>query len=218
MRKVTVITAKAGPWDAAAFATLEQWDPTWSAAVDKMASNPRTDALDRKTVELVSVAINAACTSLNPDGTRRHIRGALDAGATRDELLMVLKMAPLLSIHACMRSDARCRTVERRITCMPRVCAVILCERHIKSDAQQLSNFRINDAAGIDASAASNECLGPRRVDLIEPVPFPESWNRASQYKSGTSRTHANASVPKPAPPTTQTSISRYQMAVNTVI
>jgi alkylhydroperoxidase/carboxymuconolactone decarboxylase family protein YurZ len=96
-----VTTDKAGPWDAAAFATLEQWDPTWSAAVDKMASDPWTDALDRKTVELVSVAINAACTSLNPDGTRRHIRRALDAGATRDELLMVLKMASLLSIHTC---------------------------------------------------------------------------------------------------------------------
>ncbi len=58
-------------------------------------------ALDRKTVELISVAINAACTNLNADGTRRHIRRALDAGATRDELLMVLKMASLLSIHVC---------------------------------------------------------------------------------------------------------------------
>ena len=92
---------KAGPWDAAAFATLEQWDPTWSAAVDKMASNPWMGVLDRQTVELISVAINAACTNLNPDGTRRHIRRALDAGATRDELLMVLKMASLLSIHTC---------------------------------------------------------------------------------------------------------------------
>ena len=66
-----------------------------------MATNPWTDALDRKTVELISVAINAACTNLNSDGTRRHIRQALDAGATRDELLMVLKMASLLSIHTC---------------------------------------------------------------------------------------------------------------------
>ena len=92
---------KAGPWDAEAFDTLKQWDPTWCAAVDKMASNPWTGALDRKTVELISVSINAACTNLNPDGTRRHIRQALDAGATRDELLMVLKMASLLSIHTC---------------------------------------------------------------------------------------------------------------------
>ena len=94
-------TAKAGSWNAAAFATLEQWDPTWAAAVDNVAGNPWTGALDRKTVELVSVAINAACTNLNADGTRRHIRRALDAGAKRDELLMVLKMASLLSIHTC---------------------------------------------------------------------------------------------------------------------
>jgi alkylhydroperoxidase/carboxymuconolactone decarboxylase family protein YurZ len=92
---------KVGPWDADAFDTLEQWDPTWSAAVDNMASNPWMGVLDRKTVELIGVAINAACTNLNPDGTRRHIRRALNAGATRDELLMVLKMASLLSIHVC---------------------------------------------------------------------------------------------------------------------
>ena len=58
----------------------------------KMTTNPWTSGvLPRKFVELVGVALNAACTNLNPDGTRRHIRAALDAGATRDEILMVLK-------------------------------------------------------------------------------------------------------------------------------
>jgi alkylhydroperoxidase/carboxymuconolactone decarboxylase family protein YurZ len=94
-------TTKAGPWDAAAFATLEQWDSQWGAAADRMASNPWMGPLDPKTVELIGVAINAACTNLNSDGTRRHIRQALATGATRDELLMVLKMASLLSIHTC---------------------------------------------------------------------------------------------------------------------
>jgi alkylhydroperoxidase/carboxymuconolactone decarboxylase family protein YurZ len=47
------------------------------------------------------LAVNAACTNLNPEGTRRHIRAALDAEASRDEILMVLKMASLLSIHSC---------------------------------------------------------------------------------------------------------------------
>ena len=55
--------------------------------------------LPRKFVELVGVAVNAACTNLNPEGTRRHIRAALAAGATRDEVLMVLKMASLLAIQ-----------------------------------------------------------------------------------------------------------------------
>jgi alkylhydroperoxidase/carboxymuconolactone decarboxylase family protein YurZ len=48
------------------------------------------------------VAINVACTNLNPDGTRRHIRAALDVGASREELLTALKMASVMSIHSCI--------------------------------------------------------------------------------------------------------------------
>src|SRR5262245_45543311 len=67
-----------------------------------MTTNPWTNGvLPRKFVELVGVALNAACTNLNPEGTRRHIRGALHAGASRDEILMVLKMASVMSIHSC---------------------------------------------------------------------------------------------------------------------
>jgi alkylhydroperoxidase/carboxymuconolactone decarboxylase family protein YurZ len=67
-----------------------------------MATAPWSDdVLPRKMVELISLALNAACTNLNPEGTRRHIRGALAADATRDEILTVLKMASLLSIHSC---------------------------------------------------------------------------------------------------------------------
>ena len=74
----------------------------WADACGKMTTNPWTTGfLPRKLVELIGVAVNAACTNLNPDGTRRHIRAALDAGASRDEILMVLKMASLLSIHSC---------------------------------------------------------------------------------------------------------------------
>lgn len=67
-----------------------------------MTTNPWTSGvLPRRFVELVSLGLNAACTNLNPDGTRRHIRGALDAGATRDEILFVLKCASVMSIHSC---------------------------------------------------------------------------------------------------------------------
>lgn len=93
--------APAGPWDLA-LETLREWDPDWAEACFKMATNPWTNGvLPRKTAELIGVALNAACTNLNPDGTRRHIRAALDAGATREEILMVLKMAALLAIHSC---------------------------------------------------------------------------------------------------------------------
>ena len=90
-----------GPWEEA-FGQLRQWDPTWADTCARMAGDPwRSDVLPRRLVELVGLAVNAACTNLNPEGTRRHIRGALDAGATRDEVLMVLKMASVMAIHSC---------------------------------------------------------------------------------------------------------------------
>jgi alkylhydroperoxidase/carboxymuconolactone decarboxylase family protein YurZ len=67
-----------------------------------MSTNPWTSGvLPRKFIELVGVALNAACTNLNIDGTRRHIRAALRAGATRDEIVFVLKAASLMAIHSC---------------------------------------------------------------------------------------------------------------------
>lgn len=94
----------AGPWDAA-INQLREWDPKWAEACVKMSTNPWAGGvLPRKLVELISLALNAACTNLNQDGTRRHIRAALDAGANRDEILTILKMASLLSIHSCSLS------------------------------------------------------------------------------------------------------------------
>src|SRR5215467_7096902 len=101
MKVETPATKAAGPWDAAVD-QLREWDPKWAEACVKMTTNPWTSGvLPRKLVELISVGINAACTNLNPDGTRRHIRAALDAGATRDEILFVLKCASVMSIHSC---------------------------------------------------------------------------------------------------------------------
>jgi alkylhydroperoxidase/carboxymuconolactone decarboxylase family protein YurZ len=93
--------AEPGPWDPA-LARLSEWDPAWAATCVKMSTNPWVNGvLPRKFIELVSVGLNAACTNLNPDGTRRHIRAALEAGATRDEILFVLKCAAVMSIHSC---------------------------------------------------------------------------------------------------------------------
>ena len=90
-----------GPWDPAVD-QLREWDPKWAGACVKMTTNPWTSGvLPRKFIELVSLGLNAACTNLNPDGTRRHIRAALDAGATRGEILTILKMASVMSIHSC---------------------------------------------------------------------------------------------------------------------
>lgn len=96
------VPAALGPWDEDSLQQLRQWDRGFADLFVRMSTNPwTTGVLPRKLVELIGVAINAACTNLNPDGTRRHIRAALDAGATRDEVLFVLKCASVLSIHSC---------------------------------------------------------------------------------------------------------------------
>ena len=90
-----------GPWDDA-LAQLREWDPGWADTCTRMTTNPwRSGVLSRKLAELISVGLNAACTNLNPEGTRRHIRKALAAEATRDEVLFVLKCAAVMSIHSC---------------------------------------------------------------------------------------------------------------------
>ncbi len=93
--------AEAGPWDDA-LAQLREWDPAWTETCSQMVTGPwRSGVLAPKLVELVSLAVNVACTNLNAEGTRRHVRGALAAGATRDEILMIFKMASVMSIHSC---------------------------------------------------------------------------------------------------------------------
>jgi len=90
-----------GPWDSAVD-TLREWDATWTDTCVAMSTNPSTSGvLSRKFIELVGVALNAACTNLNPDGTRRHIRAAFEAGATRTEIVFVLKAVSLMAIHSC---------------------------------------------------------------------------------------------------------------------
>ena len=92
---------ESGPWDPA-LALLREWDPAWAETCVRMTRNPWTaGVLPRKFIELVGVGLNAACTNLYADGTRRHIRAALAAGATRDELLFVLKCASVMSLHSC---------------------------------------------------------------------------------------------------------------------
>jgi alkylhydroperoxidase/carboxymuconolactone decarboxylase family protein YurZ len=90
-----------GPWEPS-LAKLREWDPAWVEECFNMTMNPWTNGiLPLKEIELICIAVNAACTNLNQDGTRRHIRAALAAGATREEILTVLKMAVLLGIHSC---------------------------------------------------------------------------------------------------------------------
>ena len=81
---------------------LGEWDADWAGKYRKMSTNPWSNGvLPVKLIELICLALNSACTNLQPEATRRHIRAALAAGATREEILMVLEMSCLLAIHSC---------------------------------------------------------------------------------------------------------------------
>jgi alkylhydroperoxidase/carboxymuconolactone decarboxylase family protein YurZ len=93
---------RASPRNARAPSRLQEWDAPWARACNAVSTSPWTSGvLSQKLVELFSLAINVACTNLNAEGTRRHIRGALDAGASRYEILLVFKCASVLAIHSC---------------------------------------------------------------------------------------------------------------------
>ena len=88
--------------DVASFDDLLPEDPAWSAAYARMATQPWTSGvLPRRLVELVCVGLSAACTARDGSDLRRHVRAALAAGATPEEVGTVLKMAALLAIHSC---------------------------------------------------------------------------------------------------------------------
>ncbi|WDZ81955.1 carboxymuconolactone decarboxylase family protein (plasmid) [Ensifer adhaerens] len=91
-----------GPWEPDAVARLEDWDAAWAGPCRAMSTNAWTNkVLPPRLVELIAVAINVACTNLYPEGSRHHIRAALDTGATPDEILTIIKMASVMSIHSC---------------------------------------------------------------------------------------------------------------------
>jgi alkylhydroperoxidase/carboxymuconolactone decarboxylase family protein YurZ len=80
---------------------IMEWEPEWAEQYIKLSTNPwENGILDTKSIELICVGINAASTNLQAEPTRRHIRAALEAGATRDEIMLVLKGVGLMAIHS----------------------------------------------------------------------------------------------------------------------
>lgn len=90
----------AGEWNAA-WDIAYGMDPAYvekfmAMAVHSMASG----GLDVKTRELIAIAVDASCTHLYSPGVRRHVRKALEVGATPREVLSVLQMVSVLGIHS----------------------------------------------------------------------------------------------------------------------
>jgi alkylhydroperoxidase/carboxymuconolactone decarboxylase family protein YurZ len=90
-----------GDWNTAwdQFAAL---DPVWTERFMAMASTPiARGVLDPKVYEFLAIAVDASCTHMYAPGVRRHIRKALELGATKEEVLAVLQCVSVLGIHSC---------------------------------------------------------------------------------------------------------------------
>lgn len=76
-------------------------DPAWTEKVVAMSIAPAiSGALDAKTIELIGIALDASCTHMYAPGVRRHIKRALKAGATREEIVAVLQLVTMQGLHS----------------------------------------------------------------------------------------------------------------------
>jgi alkylhydroperoxidase/carboxymuconolactone decarboxylase family protein YurZ len=75
-------------------------DPEWTERFMAMGTRPMASGvLDAKTIEFIAIAVDASCTHMYAPGVRRHIRKALDLGATKEEITSVLQCTSVLGIH-----------------------------------------------------------------------------------------------------------------------
>lgn len=91
---------RTGDWNPA-WDQLFELDPDYLEAFLHFRSVPLSRGpLEQKYKELIFIAINAATTHLWAPGVRRHIANALDAGATREEILEVIQLTTIMGIHS----------------------------------------------------------------------------------------------------------------------
>ncbi|MBF7729978.1 carboxymuconolactone decarboxylase family protein [Pseudomonas sp. N040] len=87
------------------------WNPNWDALAELDAGYTekfvamgahamQNCGLDALTIELIAIAVDASCTHMYAPGTRRHIRKALELGATRQQIFGVLQLVSVLGIHS----------------------------------------------------------------------------------------------------------------------
>lgn len=90
---------KSGQWNPL-WDDFHALDPTWTEKFMAMGTAPMSaGVLDPKTWEFIAIAVDASCTHLYGPGVRRHIRKALELGATVPEITAVLQAVSVLGIH-----------------------------------------------------------------------------------------------------------------------
>ncbi|CAD6533753.1 hypothetical protein LMG27952_02813 [Paraburkholderia hiiakae] len=93
--------------------TIYRWDPQYLEKFLAMGLGLwRDNILPPLWIEFLCIAGDAAITHLYSHGTQRHIKAALELGATRRQILEVLKIVSLQGIEACELAvpllDAEC--------------------------------------------------------------------------------------------------------------
>ncbi len=87
------------------------WNPAWDSLAElddeytekfiaMGAHAMQNSGLDPLTIELIAIAVDASCTHLYAPGVRRHIRKALELGASRQQVFGVLQLVSVLGIHS----------------------------------------------------------------------------------------------------------------------
>ncbi|GGA64911.1 hypothetical protein GCM10011490_14400 [Pseudoclavibacter endophyticus] len=81
--------------------SIARLDPEFLDAYRELSMVPwRTKHLDAKTKELIYIAVDANATHMYLPGVRQHVKAALAAGATPQEIMEVLELSSTLGIHA----------------------------------------------------------------------------------------------------------------------
>ncbi len=90
---------RSGQWNPN-WTPFAELDPEWTERFMAMGLKPMlSGALDAKTIEFIAIAVDASCTHMYAPGVRRHIRRALELGATQEEITAVLQCVSVLGIH-----------------------------------------------------------------------------------------------------------------------
>lgn len=79
-----------------------QHDSDFQKVYEQFIGAPwRNGHLNRKTKELLNIALSASPTHLNKEAARFHIQRALAAEASQEEIAEVLKIVSILGVHTC---------------------------------------------------------------------------------------------------------------------
>lgn len=94
-------TKERGYWSDLYADLLEIDDPFLEAYLNFSAKPWNKGVLDPKTKEFIYIAIDVATTHIYEPGIKVHTENALNYGATREEILEVMKLATILGVDTC---------------------------------------------------------------------------------------------------------------------